>query len=106
MRVLEGSRMSVHRWWAACVALILVGFLIATTPSPGVGQTMKLKHTGFRVLYMAPIYLAIEKGFFKEEASTSTRDRQRHSRQRLIGGQAHFSDTDPPGAQVKDQVSR
>ena len=100
--------MSVHpRWWAACVALILVGFLIATTPSPGVGQTMKLKHTGFRVLYMAPIYLAIEKGFFKEEGLDVEYieiDSGILGNASLIGGQAHFSDTDPlQAAQVKDQ---
>jgi len=100
--------MSVHpRWWVACVALILVGFLIATTPSPGAGQTMKLKHTGFRVLYMAPVYLAIEKGFFKEEGLDVEYveiDSGILGNASLIGGQAHFSDTDPlQAAQVKDQ---
>ena len=89
------------------IVLIIIAFLIGTAPSPTTGQMMKLKHTGFRVLYMAPVYLAIEKGFFKEEGLDVEYveiDSGILGNASLIGGQAHFSDTDPlQAAQVKDQ---
>lgn len=95
-------------WWAACVAaLITIGFLVGTSPSPTTGQVMKLKHTGFRVLYLAPVYIAIEKGFFKEEGLEVDYVEIESGilgQASLMGGQAHFSDVDPlQAALLKDQ---
>ena len=96
------------RWWTVFVLLFAVTVVIGVLPPPTAGQSMmKLKQTGFRVLYLAPVYLGIEKGFFKEEGI----DLEYVEIQSgilgpasLVGGQAHFSDVDPlQTAQLKDQ---
>lgn len=84
---------------AAGVATLVLAVLLAGTVVPSHGQApIKLRQTGFRVLYMAPVYLGIERGFFREEGI----DLEYVEIQSgvlgpasLVGGQAHFSDIDP-----------
>ena len=52
--------------------LLSVAVLLVLPASGALGQTRhKLTQAGFRVLYMAPAFIALEKGFFTRRASTS-----------------------------------
>jgi len=58
----------------------------------------KLVQTGFRVLYMAPIYIAMEKGFFEKEKIDFSYTEIASGAlgvATVISGDAHISDIDP-----------
>src|SRR5262249_57036964 len=60
----------------------------------------KLTQAGFRVLYMAPVFIAIEKGFFAQEGVDFTfteLDSGALGAAAVISGNAQVSDLDPLG---------
>jgi NitT/TauT family transport system substrate-binding protein len=93
--------------WSSTLGLALACVLLIGA-SAGHGQApLRLKQTGFRVLYIAPVFLGIERGFFREEGI----DLEYVEIQSgvlgpasLVGGQAHFSDIDPlQTAELREQ---
>jgi ABC-type nitrate/sulfonate/bicarbonate transport system substrate-binding protein len=84
---------------SALIALILVCSLM---PSAGRAQTMryKIRQTGFRVLYMAPMYIGLEQGFFAQEGVDYAFQEISSGAlgpATVVSGQAQVSDTDPVG---------
>ena len=88
----SGRRRS--RWRPA----LLVLACLAPTPT-AVGQSRpQLTQAGFRVLYMAPVFVAVERGFFAEEGVDFTfteLDSGALGAAALISGSAQVSDLDP-----------
>ena len=83
----------------ALIALVLVCPLV---PSAGQAQTMryKIRQAGFRVLYMAPMYIALEQGFFAQEGIDYAFQEISSGAlgpATVISGQAQVSDLDPLG---------
>jgi NitT/TauT family transport system substrate-binding protein len=80
----------------ACAALVLFG-----AADDALAQARhKLSQAGFRVLYMAPVFIAIEKGFFAQEGVDFTfteLDSGALGAAAVISGNAQISDLDPLG---------
>jgi len=85
-----------HGLLLACAVLVLLG-----TAGDVLAQTRhKLTQAGFRVLYMAPVFIAIEKGFFAQEGVDFTfteLDSGALGAAAVISGNAQISDLDPLG---------
>ena len=81
--------------------LLSVAVLLVLPASGALGQTRhKLTQAGFRVLYMAPAFIALEKGFFTQEAVDFTfteLDSGALGAAAVISGNAQISDLDPLG---------
>lgn len=86
------------RWSRFAALAAAVALMLTLAPSSQAQRPIPLKHASLRVLYMAPIYLGIEKGFFREEGI----DLQNVEIESgilgsaaILGGQAHWTDLDP-----------
>ena len=80
---------------ASAVLLLLV-----PAPGPLAQSRHKLTQAGFRVLYMAPAFIALEKGFFAQEGVDLTfteLDSGALGAAAVISGNAQISDLDPLG---------
>ena len=81
--------------------LLSVAVLLLLPASGALGQTRhKLTQAGFRVLYMAPAFIALEKGFFTQEGVDFTfteLDSGALGAAAVISGNAQISDLDPLG---------
>ena len=81
--------------------LLSVAVLLVLPASGALGQTRhKLTQAGFRVLYMAPAFIALEKGFFTQEGVDFTfteLDSGALGAAAVISGNAQISDLDPLG---------
>jgi len=82
--------------------LLLSAAVLLLLPASGaVGQPRhKLTQAGFRVLYMAPAFIALEKGFFTQEGVDFTfteLDSGALGAAAVISGNAQISDLDPLG---------
>jgi NitT/TauT family transport system substrate-binding protein len=87
---------------SVCHVLVLL-LILSLAPTSGLAQGLryKLKQTGFRVLYMAPVFIAMEKGFFAEEGvdfSFTEISSGALGPATVISGEAQISDTDPLAA--------
>jgi NitT/TauT family transport system substrate-binding protein len=90
------------------LAVTLVVLLFASPPQISAqGIKYHLKQTGFRVLYMAPVFIAIEKGVFAQEGVDVQYieiDSGALGPATVISGNAQISDLDPLGvAQLQAQ---
>jgi len=85
-----------HGLLLACAVLVLLGMA-----GDALAQARhKLTQAGFRVLYMAPVFIAIEKGFFAQEGVDFTfteLDSGALGAAAVISGNAQISDLDPLG---------
>ena len=83
------------------VGLVAALALVAALPAPAGAQARhKLTQAGFRVLYMAPVFLALEKGFFTQEGIDFTFteiDSGALGAAAVVSGNAQLSDLDPLG---------
>ena len=81
--------------------LLSAAVLLVLPVSGALGQTRhKLTQAGFRVLYMAPAFIALEKGFFTQEGVDFTfteLDSGALGAAAVISGNAQISDLDPLG---------
>lgn len=81
--------------------LVSVAVLLLLPAASALGQTRhKLTQAGFRVLYMAPAFIALEKGFFTQEGVDFTfteLDSGALGAAAVISGNAQISDLDPLG---------
>ena len=81
--------------------LLSAAVLLLLPASGAIGQTRhKLTQAGFRVLYMAPAFIALEKGFFIQEGVDFTfteLDSGALGAAAVISGNAQLSDLDPLG---------
>jgi NitT/TauT family transport system substrate-binding protein len=95
----------------AMVRAIMVGIVLAVLvlapADPARAQSYKIKQAGFRVLYMAPIFIALDRGIFKEHGvdfSFTEIDSGALGMAAVLSGDAQISDDDVVDmAEVKQQ---
>jgi NitT/TauT family transport system substrate-binding protein len=90
-----------RRVFRRCLLVASVAALLCLPSSGALAQTRhKLTQAGFRVLYMAPAFIALEKGFFAQENVDFTfteLDSGALGAAAVISGNAQISDLDPLG---------
>jgi len=102
----SGPRRVVVSWRALLIAICLSALAIPGAPS-ALAQTYRITQAGFRVLYMGPIFVALDKGFFKARGidfAFTEIDSGALGMAAVLSGDAQISDLDPLGvAQVKKE---
>ena len=76
------------------------GLVLALLPEAGAQPRYRLTQAGFRVLYMAPVFIGVEKGFFAQEGvdfGFTELDSGALGAAAVISGNAQISDLDPLG---------
>ena len=85
---------------ARLVALIVAALLLAPAAAPAQAPKHRLTQAGFRVLYMAPVLVALEKGLFAQEGidfAFTEIDSGALGPAAVVSGNAQISDLDPLG---------
>ncbi len=85
---------------ARLVTLIVAALLLVPATAPAQAPPHRLTQAGFRVLYMAPVFIAIEKGLFAQEGIDFTFteiDSGALGPAAVVSGNAQISDLDPLG---------
>jgi NitT/TauT family transport system substrate-binding protein len=90
------SRRALASAWGAIACLLALG--ASVIPVKASAATYTLTQTGFRVLYMAPIFIAMDKGFFAEHGVSlnfKEIDSGTLGPATVMSGAAQISDLDP-----------
>lgn len=85
---------------ARLVTLIVAVLLLVPATAPAQVSPHRLTQAGFRVLYMAPVFIALEKGLFAQEGidfSFTEIDSGALGPAAVVSGNAQISDLDPLG---------
>jgi ABC-type nitrate/sulfonate/bicarbonate transport system substrate-binding protein len=85
---------------ARLVTLIVAALLLVPASVPAQAPPHRLTQAGFRVLYMAPVFIALEKGLFAQEGIDFTFteiDSGALGPAAVVSGNAQISDLDPLG---------
>ena len=104
--VASGLRRAAAHSRALAIAICLVALAVSGASS-AIAQAYKITQAGFRVLYMAPMYVALDQGLFKARGvdfSFTEIDSGALGMAAVLSGDAQISDLDPLGiAQVKKE---
>ena len=85
---------------ARLAALIVAALVLAPAAAPAQAPKHRITQAGFRVLYMAPVFVALEKGLFAQEGidfAFTEIDSGALGPATVVSGNAQISDLDPLG---------
>jgi NitT/TauT family transport system substrate-binding protein len=105
--VIASGRWRAAVGWRALLIVLCLSVLAIPGAPAALAQTYKITQAGFRVLYMGPIFVALDRGLFKAQGVDFTFteiDSGALGMAAVLSGDAQISDLDPLGiAQVKKE---